>query len=217
MTDFVEGAVYVSPSSNQAFIYREPAECLYPGGNDDLIWIGSEDYPPPDDLVCIWKPGDQALSADRLYGRRARAMIMEDHLTGAELEIGQGVPTFAKPPTKSPVEFELEWQRRSRELEHELCPSGIHVQPQADRMVARINYSAISGWFYPTRLNERLGRYEDELKREWVYQELSPGSNQWHLTGTDTWYKIPLDDRHPAEVIPIAVRWVGEHDTESGS
>jgi hypothetical protein len=73
-----------------------------------------------------------------------------------------------------------------------------------------------SGFFYPTRLHERPGRYEDETRPNaiWEFRPNSPDSRWWLLgspkNNEDGFWDIP----RAHDYSPVAVRWVGELDDE---
>lgn len=80
----------------------------------------------------------------------------------------------------------------------------------------RKNAPHLGNWFYPTRMNETPGRYEDEFGNGWEFVEVeTKGNPAWHsLDSGDGWFDVPMwtADPYNPEYAPIAVRWVGELD-----
>jgi hypothetical protein len=165
--EFIQGAAYVSPSRNE--VYTGNGDGLYTRGGH---WVDPSTKSMPDDLVCIWKPGD------RIEYR------WPDWLDGAAETV---ILDSDAPSTPD------EWTGKSRQRDRlikRIGPGGETWQ-----------HPKLKGWFYPTRYNETPGRYEDEEGNRWTFRKTEQyPDGGWYFPLWNEWFDIPQLEGDPAAV-----------------
>lgn len=127
------------------------------------------------------------------------------------------------PNCERPEHFELIASSRGTSSEFERKISEMELSEPIERHVIRLSvlmnevlWDKRRGWFYPTRYNERPGRYEDEVSTIWIcnpdHEQAYNTGRQWIEDGGNTWYAVPVDAHDENFPLPIAVRWIGELD-----
>lgn len=171
MTEFIKGAAYVSAKRNKAY-------------TGDELEVYEENDLVPDDLICIYEPGDE-LDDPIDDGYRPTIRI-------------KGTPLIP-----DEVKDEMGCMRQTP------LPEDLRTSLTDAVEVIRLQQR---GWFYPTRLQEHSGRYEDEARQIWIFDRQD--GPQWYLETENTWtaMHIPTWDRDGKE--RIAVRWLGEVDDD---
>lgn len=215
MTDFIEGAAYVSPSRQE--LYSSDGDGLYTRGGD---WVDPTVKGFPTDLVMIWAPGDEVRGAS-LWSVifRGKAPSEAGPLTEppVELKVKPDAPTEVRDdsrPNPNWSTFKFEQSISNPDVVTIPCPDGrpgcavLHTMKRSE-WVARQKQESLKsrGWYYPTRYNEKPGRYEDERGRIWEHRAI-PDKPAWFAEeGPYENYVVPADERGL-----LHVRWVGELD-----
>lgn len=218
--EYVEGAAYVSQSRGEAYIGKRGVNGAYALVDDEGEYV--EDRALPDDLVCIWAPGDPLPTRIIPASPTMWKFDPPVKLTPGEyLMPFAGIPGVRAPrggmnvtaayTGSPPPSF---WHPADPHPHEQVT----HPSAVADGVRYFLNQS---GFFYPTRYNERPGRYEDERTNKWRYDPEAPSGPgnpsgpRWSLEkDPNGWFEIPVTLSEDTNLMgyPIAVRWIGGLD-----
>lgn len=197
--EFVEGAAYVSPTRNKSYIFRTLSLVrgfLCTGPYLDSEFVTEEEA--PDDLVCIWKPGDVVHPIPPFHKRRTWGV-----LEGVSGVFVTNTEVQNEPATEPPVELEVDPDAPDDPTDH--ISLKWYTTPHGNRREVDPNTAEAD---LPRTLYADLGPRKDTI----VKNLTGPVSDipQQEIGYTDvvreelTWEK--------KDNLPLAVRWIGDHD-----